>query len=258
MGSGCLDGKVAVLFGAARGIGEAIAKQLAKDGANIVIGTPSISKFDKEVLPNIEKINDDVKVISMQCDVKNESDIQKVVDRAVEEFGILDIAVNNSGTMGEAGKMVEETSADDFDNVFTTNVRGYFLCCKHEIKAMKKTLDGRMGSIINISSTMGVYALSKMPGHSVYSSTKAAINMMTKYAALENGTTVRVNAVNPGIVDTDMTSSLSEEDSKKMQFIGRKGRPEEIADLVAFLASEKASLITGAIHIIDGGWGMTC
>ena len=259
---GLLDGKSGVLFGASRGIGEGIAIKLGSEGANLVLCSRDTNRINEKVVPQIKQANSKAKIIVMECNIKNEEEIEKVVDKAMSEFGCIDIAVNNSGIMKDAGTKIEDFDPDLFNDVYSTNVRGYFLCLKHEIRAMKKCLEGKgeeqMGSIVNVSSTMGITALTKMPGCAIYASTKSSINMMTKYAAMENGDKIRVNAVNPGIVESNMTEMIDEEQASKQQFIGRKGRPIEIGNLTAFLLSDQASLITAETHVIDGGWALTC
>ena len=188
----------------------------------------------------------------MQADVHHEDDIRSLVDQTVARFGRLDVAVNNAGTEGKPGPVTEQ-SADSYSATFETNVLGTLLSLKHELRVM---LAQGHGSIVNLSSTLGQTGA---PGASVYSASKHAVEGLTKSAALEAAASgVRVNAVAPGPVDTEMLSRFTGTADRKAGLVAgvplkRMGRPEEIAQTIVFLASDKAPFLTGQVIGVDGG-----
>jgi NAD(P)-dependent dehydrogenase (short-subunit alcohol dehydrogenase family) len=188
----------------------------------------------------------------VQADVRREQDVRRLVDRAVERFGHLDAAVNNAGTEGKPGPVTEQT-AETYAATFDTNVLGTLLSLKHELRAMQGQ---GSGSIVNISSTMGERGAANM---SLYTGSKHAVEGITKAAALEGAAFgVRVNAIAPGPTDTAMLDRLSGSPDKKAAFyasipLKRGATPQEIADAIVFVASEKASFITGQIIRVNGG-----
>jgi NAD(P)-dependent dehydrogenase (short-subunit alcohol dehydrogenase family) len=184
--------------------------------------------------------------------VRREEDVRNLIDKTVERFGRLDVAVNTAGTEGAPGPITEQT-ADSYAATFDTNVLGTLLSMKHELRVM---LPQKSGSIVNISST---YGHTGAAGASVYSASKHAVEGLTKSAALEAAASgVRVNMVAPGPIDTGMLSRFTGSDERKASLVAtvplkRVGRPEEIAQTILFLSSDKASFVTGASVAADGG-----
>lgn len=240
--------EVAVVTGASRGIGKSIALELAKQGANVVITYHSKEEEANAVAAEIEKMNK--KALWVKCDVSQEKDVMDLFKKVKQDMGRLDILVNNAGITqdGYIGMM----STQKWDNVIQTNLNGCFYCCRQAIKLMMKYKNG--GSIVNISSTSG---LTGQAGQVNYSATKGAIVSLTKTLAKEVAKYgIRVNAVAPGFIETDMVRSTGMDIVN--QYIphiplGRIGKPEEVAKTVAFFASENSSYITGKVLTVDGG-----
>jgi NAD(P)-dependent dehydrogenase (short-subunit alcohol dehydrogenase family) len=188
----------------------------------------------------------------VQADVRHEDEVRRLVDRAVARFGRLDIAINNAGVEGKPGPVTEQ-SAESYAATFETNVLGTLLSLKHELRIMEAQ---GAGSIVNISSTMGERGAANM---ALYTGSKHAVEGITKSAALEAACFgARINAVAPGPTDTAMLDRLTGSTDKKAAFyaavpLKRSARPEEIAEAIAFLASDKASFITGQIIRVNGG-----
>ena len=188
----------------------------------------------------------------IRADVRHETDVQNLVDKTVARFGRLDVAVNNAGTEGTPGPITAQT-AESYAGTFDTNVLGVILSLKHELRVMQAQ---GSGSIINLSSTMGHRGA---PGASLYTASKHAVEGLTKSAALEAAAFgVRVNAVAPGPVETGMLDRFTGNADRKAGLVAgvpmkRVGRPEEIADAIVFVASNKASFITGQIIAVNGG-----
>jgi NAD(P)-dependent dehydrogenase (short-subunit alcohol dehydrogenase family) len=188
----------------------------------------------------------------IRADVRDEEEVRRLVDRTVERFGRLDVAVNNAGTEGKPGPMTEQ-STESYAATFDTNVLGTVLSMKHELRVMQS--QGH-GSIINLSSTMGHKAA---PGASIYTASKHAVEGLTKSAALEGAAFgVRVNAIAPGPIETGMLNRFTGDADRKASMIAgvplkRAGAPEEVAKAIVYLTSDKASFITGQIVSIDGG-----
>jgi NAD(P)-dependent dehydrogenase (short-subunit alcohol dehydrogenase family) len=188
----------------------------------------------------------------VRADVRFEKEVQNLVDQTIKRFGRIDVAVNNAGTEGKPGPLIDQT-VETYTTTFDANVLGTFLGLKHELKAM---ITQKSGSIINVSSTLGQKAA---PGASIYAATKHAVEGLTKTAALEAASAnVRVNAVAPGPIDTGMLERFTGSPERKAALIAgvplkRMGRPEEVAETILFLASDKAPFITGQIFGIDGG-----
>jgi NAD(P)-dependent dehydrogenase (short-subunit alcohol dehydrogenase family) len=240
---------VALITGALTGIGRATAHAFAREGYRLVI---SGRREDAGAALATELRDAGAQAEFFRVDVRNDEELRDLVDRTVARFGRVDVAVNSAGTEGKPGPVTEQT-AESYAATFDTNVLGTLLSLKHELLAMQSQ---GSGSIINISSTMGHRGA---PGASVYAASKHAVEGLTQAAALEAAAYgVRVNAVAPGPVDTALlTRFTGTPDKKAAQLAGvpfkRAGKPEEIADAILFLASEKASFITGQIIDVNGG-----
>nr|WP_085829003.1 3-oxoacyl-[acyl-carrier-protein] reductase [Clostridium massiliodielmoense] len=242
-----LTGKNAIVTGSSRGIGKAIAIKLAELGANIILNYRSDVASVKEVIGEIESKG--VKVIAIQGDISNFEDAKKIVDEAKEKLGSIDILVNNAGITKDT--LLMRMKEEDFDKVIEVNLKGVFNCTKNVVPIMMKQRSGR---IINISSVVG---LSGNPGQSNYAAAKAGIIGFTKSVAKEIATRgITVNAVAPGFIKTDMTDILSDkvkDEIKKNIPLGRIGEGKDIANTVAFLASDMGAYITGQVISVDGG-----
>lgn len=245
-----LAGKVAVVTGASKGIGAAIAKELAAEGASVVVNYSSSKAGAEKVVAEIVKQGG--KAVALQADVSQPADILKLFAETKRVYDHVDILVNNAGVYEFAP--LEEITPEHFHKQFNLNVLGLLLTTQEGVKHF----GSNGGSVINISS---VVATSPMPGAAVYSATKAAVDHVTRILAKELGPRkIRVNSVNPGMVETEGTHSagILETDFQK-QFeaqapLGRIGKPEDIAPAVAFLASERSSWITGETWHVGGGY----
>jgi len=240
---------VVLITGALTGIGRATALAFAKDGARIVVSGRR-DEVGQKLLAEIREIGAEAEY--WRTDVRHDEDVRDLVDKTVARFGRLDVAVNNAGTEGKTGPVTEQT-AESYAATFDTNVLGTLLSMKHELRVM---LAQRHGSIINVSSTFGHFGGA---GASVYAASKHAVEGLTQSAALEAAEFgVRVNVVAPGPIDTGMLTRFTGTDERKAGLVAgvplkRMGRPEEIAQTIVFLASDKAPFITGATFAIDGG-----
>lgn len=250
MSNRILENKTAVVTGASRGIGKAVALKLASMGANIVLNYRSSVKSVEEVVEEIKSLGGNA--VAVQGDVSSFDDAAKIIKAAVENFGSLDILVNNAGITkdGLLARMKEE----DFDKVIETNLKGTFNCIRHATPIMMKQRSGR---IINMTSIVGVAGNA---GQMNYAASKAGVIGMTKSAAKELASRgITVNAIAPGFIQTDMTDALSDKVKEELLSgipLKRLGQVEEIADLAAFLASGSASYITGQVININGGMYM--
>lgn len=240
---------VILITGALTGIGRATALALAKEGATVVVSGRREAE-GKALEAELRGIGAETSFIL--ADVRHEDDVRNLVEQTVERFGRLDVAVNNAGTEGKPGPLTEQT-CEGYAAMFETNVLGTLLSLKHELRVMQPQ---GSGSIINISSTMGERGAANL---SLYTASKHAVEGLTKSAALEGAPFgVRVNAVAPGPTETAMLDRLTGAADKKAAFVAavplkRGAKPEEIADAIAFLASGKASFITGQIIRVNGG-----
>jgi NAD(P)-dependent dehydrogenase (short-subunit alcohol dehydrogenase family) len=244
-----MSSPVVLITGALTGIGRATAIAFARERARIVVS----GRHDKEGQKLVGELrNLGAEAEFVRADVRQEKDIEKLVGGAVSHFGRLDVAVNNAGTEGKPGPLTEQT-AETYAATFDTNVLGTLLSMKHELRVM---LPQGRGSIINVSST---YGRSGAPGAALYVGSKHAVEGFTKAAALEFAETgVRINVVAPGPIDTGMLNRFTGTPQNKADLISRVpmkriGQPEEVAEAIVFLASDKASFITGASLATDGG-----
>jgi NAD(P)-dependent dehydrogenase (short-subunit alcohol dehydrogenase family) len=240
---------VVLVTGALTGIGRATALAFAREGARIVISGRRDEAGEK-LLSELRTLG--VEAEYWRADVRHEGDVRDLVNKTVTRFGRLDVAVNDAGTEGKPGPVTEQ-SAESYAATFDTNVLGTLLSMKHEMRVM---LAQGSGSIVNVSST---YGRSGAAGASIYSASKHAVEGLTKSAALEAASSgVRVNMVAPGPIETGMLNRFTGTDERKAGLaatvpLKRVGRPEEIAQTILFLASDKASFITGASYAVDGG-----
>jgi NAD(P)-dependent dehydrogenase (short-subunit alcohol dehydrogenase family) len=240
---------VVLITGALTGIGRATALAFAQQGARVVVSGRR-DDVGEALVAALRALGAEAEFI--RADVRHESDVQNLIDRTVARFGRLDVAVNNAGTEGKPGPVTEQT-ADSYAATFDTNVLGVLLSMKHELRVMQ--VQGA-GSIVNLSSTMGQRGAA---GASLYTASKHAVEGLTKSAALEAAAFgVRVNAVAPGPIETAMLDRFTGNADRKAGLVAgvplkRAGRPEEIADTIVFVASSKASFITGQIINVNGG-----
>ncbi|MFQ5863557.1 MAG: 3-oxoacyl-[acyl-carrier-protein] reductase [Candidatus Brocadiales bacterium] len=245
-----LKGKVAIVTGGTRGIGRAIALELAKNGADVAFSFAKNVEKAKEVEGEINKLG--VKALSMQSNVADFAQSKEMVNNAIKNLGKIDILVNNAGITRD--KILMMMSEEDWRSVIDTNLNGVFNCTKAAVVPMMKQ---KSGSIINITSVSGLVG---MAGQTNYSSSKAGIVGFTKALAKEVARRgVRVNAVAPGFIETEMIQALDQkylDEMVKFVPLGRVGKAEEVARVVAFLASDEASYITGHVINVDGGMAM--
>jgi NAD(P)-dependent dehydrogenase (short-subunit alcohol dehydrogenase family) len=241
--------RTALITGALTGIGRAAAFAFARDGYRVAVSGRR-EDAGEALAKELREIGADA--IFIRADVRSDDGVRNLVDRTIERFGTVDVAVNNAGTEGKPGPVKDQT-AESYAATFDTNVLGTLLSMKHELRVMEK--QGR-GSIINISST---YGHKGGAGASVYAASKHAVEGLTKSAALETASSgVRVNAVAPGPTDTGMLDRFTGSPERKAAFAEgvpqkRLGEPDEVAAAILFLASDAASFITGQILCADGG-----
>lgn len=245
-----LNNKVAVVTGASRGIGKAVAKKLAAQGALVIINYNGSKERAEEVKRKIEA--DGGKAEIYQCNVSDFSSCEVFLGEIVKQYGRIDILVNNAGITRDG--LLMKMSEEDYDAVLDTNLKGTFNCIRFAARQMIKQRSGR---IINMASVSGVLGNA---GQANYSASKAGVIGLTKSAAREFASRgITVNAVAPGFIRTEMTAVLSDKvkDTACAQIpLGKFGEPEDIAEAVAFLASDEARYITGQVINVDGGMAM--
>jgi 3-oxoacyl-[acyl-carrier protein] reductase len=240
--------KVVVITGASSGIGSAMAQEFAKHNANIVINYKNSSNKALELQREIED-KYKVKTLVIKADVSNEQEVKEMVNKVIEKFSRIDILINNAGIAIDT--IFEDKTKENFQKIINTNLIGTFLMCKYASKYM---LEAKQGTIINISSTNGIDTY--YPFSLDYDASKAGVNSLTKNLAIEFAPYVRVNAIAPGWVDTEMNKLLSAEFKDKELakiLLNRFADPTEIARVALFLASDYASYINGEIIRVDGG-----
>jgi 3-oxoacyl-[acyl-carrier protein] reductase len=245
-----LQGKTALVTGASRGIGRAIAIVLAEAGADVAVNYAGSEKAAEEVVRQIEALGR--RAFKIQADVASSAQVDEMVKQVLDRFGRLDILVNNAGITRD--NLIMRMKEEEFDQVINTNLKGVFNCIKAVTRPMMKQRSGR---IINISSVVGVLG---NPGQANYVAAKAGVIGLTKASARELASRgITVNAVAPGFIETDMTDKLSEETRQQLMQqipLARLGQTEDIARVVRFLASDDAAYMTGQTLHVDGGMYM--
>jgi NAD(P)-dependent dehydrogenase (short-subunit alcohol dehydrogenase family) len=242
---GSLDGKVAVITGAGSGMAKASTKLFVSEGATVVAG--DISGAEKETAAEVGDA-----VLPVHCDITVEADVEAMVNIAVTEFGRVDILLNVAGVGGS--EPLHEFTIEEYDRKMNVNLRGVMLGMKYGIRAM---LHSGGGSIVNWSSTSGLGATTTFPS-GIYSASKAGVIAVTKAAAVEYGRQgIRVNAICPGLILTEIMGKSGAKRFPELlekAALGRAGEPYEVAEVALFLASDRASFVSGAVIPVDGGW----
>jgi NAD(P)-dependent dehydrogenase (short-subunit alcohol dehydrogenase family) len=245
-----LQGKVTLVTGASSGIGRAIALAYAREGAKVVVSDVNVAGGEETVSLVREQGGD---AIFVPADVSRAEDCQRLVERAVAHYGRLDAACNNAGIGGELGPTADYVD-EAWQQVIGVNLSGVFYCMKHQIPAM---LRHGGGAIVNMASILGQVGFAGAPA---YVAAKHGVVGLTKTAALEySAQGLRINAVGPAFIHTPMIAGLESDPATKQQLVslhavGRLGEPEEVAELVVWLSSERASFVTGAYYAVDGGY----
>ncbi len=245
-----LNNKISLVTGGTRGIGREVALALAKEGSDVAISYTSNEELALNIVEEIKNLG--VNSIAVEANVANNDDVVNMIKTVEEKLGTIDILVNNAGITKD--NILIKMSEEDWDSVLDVNLKGVFLCSKAIARAMMKK---RYGKIINISSVVGING---NPGQSNYSASKAGVIGFTKSIAKELASRgIRINAIAPGFIETDMTNALKDEIKNEMMKnipLNSFGQPKDIAHLVLFLASEKSDYITGEVIKVDGGMGI--
>ena len=246
-----LRGKIALVTGASRGIGRAIAKLFAQEGAKVVINYSRSEKEASSLAEEIKKQGGEVLLI--KADVSKPQEVKEMVKKTLARFGRIDILINNAGVLVQASFL--ESTAQMWNKMMDVNLKGSYLCAKEVAPLMLKQ---KSGKIINISSVSGLAQKSAL-GNVPYATSKAGVIGLTRSLAVNLGSTINVNAICPGLIETDMSASLPPERRRipvEEAPLQRIGRPEEIAYAALFLASEESDFITGEVITVSGGRGM--
>ena len=245
-----LKDKVAIVTGAAKGIGWGIAKVFVEEGAKVVV----VDWDEKEGPRTAAELSKTGEAIYVKCDVSNEDNVKAMIQAALDKFGRIDILVNNAGV--GVYKSVLDTSSEDWDRCLSVNLKGQFMCAKYAIPHMQKL--GK-GAIVNISS---VHSFATVNGVAPYAASKGGITALTRNMAIDYGPAIRVNSIAPGWVLTPLIQSIFDsypdpaaqrKTTEEHQVMKRIGRPEDIGRAAAFLASDEAAFITGTQLFVDGG-----
>ena len=242
-----LANKVALITGSSRGIGRATALLFAKEGAKVAVNYRSSKKEADVVVEKIKKLGSDA--IAIKCDVSKEKEVKEMIQQVVKKFGKIDILVNNAGIVYDVP--IFEKTIEQIKKTLDVNLIGVFLCSKY---ASAEMIQRKAGVIVNVASTNGIN--NTAPTSADYDASKAGIISLTRNLAKELSPQIRVAAVAPGWIDTDMNKDIPRElldQELKRVFMKRFGKPEEIAQTILFLASDDASYITGSTLIVDGG-----
>jgi 3-oxoacyl-[acyl-carrier protein] reductase len=241
-----LKGKVALVTGAAQGIGKAVALLLARNGADIIVSDINLEKAE-ETAREVEGLGQ--RALAVKTNVAEANDVEKMVQTALERFGRIDILINNAGITRD--KLLLRMSDEDWDAVLGVNLRGTFLCTRAVIRPMAKQKSGKIVNIASVVGTMG------NAGQANYGASKAGVIGFTKTVAREYAPRgINVNAIAPGYIETPMTEALPEkakEELKRMIPMDRLGKPEDVAEAVLFLVSEASTYITGQVLHVNGG-----